>query len=472
MGDTEFAAPITQVSSGRCLERRRIQCECADNMRFLSLFDCFIRKSFRRLPTTTEWVRFRKYARRMRELGHSVTPDCPSPELFSVVQLFAIKEPLFPNLKTLHFLGILVHSIPFIPLFLSQRTTSITLRFESNLSEATVASMITILPTLCPELQAIALRDLPRDPMVTAAVFGMLLVTNRNTLQELDIDSPLTTEANEVLHKLPNLLNLSVAIEKETPLPSASLPNLIGLTIRCDDEDNWPRLFHGATFGKLKSVSFYPRSKQIGNFLGAFERAALSSSIHNTLSTFYLSTPCSWNPNYSSLLPFTQMVDLEIEFSCDGGCSSRVDDDIIISLSRAMPKLKYLGLGNAPCRQSTAGVTTKGLLALAHHCPNLGALRVHLRVASLSEPLAIPGTVPGVGPVASWMDCALTELEVGATPVPKGLAMIIALTLLRIFPQLDSIQFISGGWKEVNNAISLSKEIIDCSSKQRPFTMP
>ena len=266
-----------------------------------------------------------------------------------------------------------------------------------------------------------------------------------------------------------------MAIERETPLPPASLPNITELAITCDNEDGWPRLFRGATFGKLEDVKFYPQSGHIGDLLGAFEKAALSSSVQNTLSSFLVWTPSSWNPNYSSLLPFTQLVDLEIEFSCDGGCSSTVDDDIVVSLSQAMPKLKYLVLGAELCRETTGGVTTKGLFALAHHCPELFALRIHLQVASLSDPPVIPGMVPAAGPTAPWTDCALKRLEVGEISVPKGSAMTITQTLLRISPRLYYITFtniLEEGWWEVANAIDRYRETVCCSGKQCPLTTP
>ena len=419
-----------------------------------------------------EWARFQKYARRMRMLGGDITLDSLSQKILSVIQLNTINEPLFPNLKTLYFWGIEEMHIPFIPFFLSPSTTSIALGFNS-LPETIIASTITILPTLCPNLQAIILGALPSDPTITAAVSRMLLTTNRNTLQEVYMDSPgLTEEASHVLYELPNLRSLSVAIERETPLPPASLPNLTGLVITCDNEDGWPRLFRGATLGKLERVDFYLQSGQIGDLLGAFEKAALSSSVQNTLSSFCVYTSSSWNPNYSSLLPFTQLVDLDIRFSCDGGCSSRVDDDIIISISQAMPKLKYLRLGDEPCHQTTGGVMAKGLLTLAHHCPKLLILRVHLQVASLSDPPGIPGMVPAAGPTASWKDCALMRLDVGKTPVPKGSAMTITQTLLRIFPRLGCIVFMNEGWHEVAVAINRSRETVGYSGKQRPLTMP
>ena len=48
--------------------------------------------------------------------------------------------------------------------------------------------------------------------------------------------------------------------------------------------------------------------------------------------------------------------------------------------------------------------------------------------------------------------------------------MMIALTLLRIFPRLDCIIFIDEGREEVENVINRSREIIDGSSKRHPLT--
>ena len=131
-----------------------------------------------------EWARVRKYARRMRVLRQFNRQETPSLEVLSVIQLCTINEPLLPNLRTLSLWGVEGSSIPFIPLFLSSRTTSISLTLGFDYPKAMVASMITILPTLCPDLQAISLCSLPRDPTIAAAVSGMLLDLNQNTLQD------------------------------------------------------------------------------------------------------------------------------------------------------------------------------------------------------------------------------------------------------------------------------------------------
>ena len=118
-----------------------------------------------------------------------------------------------------------------------------------------------------------------------------------------------------------------------------------------------------------------------------------------------------------------------------------------------MPKLETLGLGGSPCSQPTTCVTPKGLVALVSHCPNLHLLRIHFQVDSLDVPAAIPGMIHNVEPAAPSTDCALTEIVVGETPVPEGSALTIALTLLRIFPRIDSIEFTNDEWEEVDNAI-------------------
>jgi len=396
----------------------------------------------------------------MRALHEGDTLDDLSSELFPILQLCVGDGHLLPNLKTLKLWKIVGPVVPFVPLFLSPRTTSIRLCFR-RIPKAVVASVITTVPTLCPRLQVIRLRYLPKDPMIIAAVSRMVLAANQNTLQQFHVDSPLTEEASEVVYKLPNLRGLLAVIERDTLLSPASLPNLTDITINCEDEGDWPQLFHRATLGKLESVTFYPESEEIGDFLGAFERAAHSSSVQNTLSKFRVSTSWSWNPNYSSLLPFTQLVYLEIRFSCINGCSSRVDDDVIINLSRAMPKLQDLILGHDPCRESTTGVTGKGLVALALHCSDLDYLCIHIQVANLSTPPASPGISGNTDPTSLRTDCALTELTLGEILVPEGSRSTVALNLLRIFPHIETIYSI---WDEVQDAISNQPSTVQVSN--------
>ena len=305
--------------------------------------------------------------------------------------------------------------------------------------------------------------------MITAAVSGILLVSTWNTLRYLKVDSPLTQEAREVVFKHPNLCVLSVDIEGGTSLPPLELPNLTDLTIKYYHGHDWLQGFRGATLGKLASVTFNPGAQSIGDFLEAFKVVALTTSIPATLSTFKFYTSRPWRPNYLSLLPFTQLSTIVIDISCKGGCSSTIDDDIITDVARAMPRLELLHLGD-PC-QTPAGITVKGLAALAHHCLHLSSLCVHFQVASLDPPV-IPGVAPGGGLTVPWEDCALTDLCVGDIPLPEESVAMVALTLLHIFPRIEYIRGSDYEWGKVGDLIYRSKQLADYSSKKSSHALP
>ena len=108
---------------------------------------------------------------------------------------------------------------------------------------------------------------------------------------------------------------------------------------------------------------FIFESNQIVGLLGAFESVALTASAQNALSTLAFYACLSRNPNYSSLLSFKHLRELEIKFSCCGGCSSMVDD-YTINLAQAMPETEVLRLSKTPCHTPT-GITVSGLIGLA-----------------------------------------------------------------------------------------------------------
>jgi len=316
-----------------------------------------------------------------------------------------------------------------------------------------VATTIRRLSTLCLNLEWITLEDLPRDPIITEAVSEMLLSCNRDTLEEFFVDSPLTEEAQEVACRLPELSHLWTVIQGPTLLPTLALPNLTVMDIEYDGDLNWLEGFRGATLGELESIVFHTETNDIGNFLEGFESVALTTPIKNTLSVFKFCTSRPWNPMYSSLLSFHQLKKLVIQFSCEGGCSSRVDDDIIVSLAQAMPKLEVLQLGGAPCKTPT-GITVNGFINLACRCPHLSSLCIHFRANTLVE-AAASATAQSRSdkPVSRGEDCALTDLEVGKTPIPAQSGSTVALAILHIFPRILNVKYASREWKTVTKTI-------------------
>jgi hypothetical protein len=262
-----------------------------------------------------------------------------------------------------------------------------------------------------------------------------------------------------VIYELPGLCELWTVVEGSTSLPVIALPNLTDMHVKYDRDHDWLQGLRGATLGRLNSVSFLAISEP-GDFLEEFQNVALTTSTQHTLSAFSFHTPHSWNPNYSSLLVFKQLTDLVIGFPCHDGCLSRVDDDIVISLAQAIPKLKVLQLGYEPCRAPT-GVTFKGLTALACCCPQLSELCIHFRVDSLVE-ATTSGEPPSPSKHAAAIphtNCILTDLRVGDISIPKGSALAVALILLKLFPHILNIEYDNPEWETVADAIERFKRI-------------
>ena len=137
-----------------------------------------------------------------------------------------------------------------------------------------------------------------------------------------------------------------------------------------------------------------------------------------------------------------------------------------------MPKLETLQLGDSPCDEIPIGITIKGLMALANHCPDLNQLCIHFQEASLSTPPASFGITSNARSTILRRDCALRKLEVREIPVPEESALVVALTLVHIFPCLNTIEYIDDDWEKVVDAVCLAREIANCSGKAYPPSTP
>ena len=388
--------------------------------------------------------------------------DLVASEVLPALQLGTGGEPLLPRLEGFGCVKAPGDFVPFIPFFLSPKTVDICFRFAPNVPALTVTLTIAGLPTLCPHIVSLVLNPLPRNPAITEAVSEMLLACSPNTLQLLSVDSPLTEDARGIVYRLPKLYSLSALIQGPISLPPVELPCLETLCVEWDSGYDWLEGFREAKIRKLESITLRPATvpHQVHGFLGfleEFQSVALSISAQETLSEFSFYTSQSWFPNYSSLFVFKRLVKLEVEFSCNSGCSSTVDDDTIVNLAEAMPGLKILRLGGPPCRAG-GGVAFKGLVALALRCPRLSELCVHLQAHKLADATHRPSPL-GSTAVVPRTECALTDLHVGWTRISEQATLAIGLSLLQIFPEIVNIKYFNSPWKKVVDVIRLSRQI-------------
>ena len=383
-------------------------------------------------------------------------------EVLLALQFRTGDEPLLPRLEAFTCTNATGDFTPFIPLFLSPNTMDIHILFTPNFPTVIAALTIARFPTLCPRIRYLLLKSLPRDPAMTEAVSEMLLACNRDTLRTLSVTCPLTEEACRFMYTLPNLRHLVTVVKGPTPLPPVALPDLEAICVEWDSGRDWLQGLRGATIGKLEAAIFIPMSgsAQIGGFLEEFQSVALSTSTQHTLSEFIFCSSQSWSPNYSALFIFKQMMRLEIQFPCNNGCSSTVNDDIIIGLAEAMPNLQILQLGGHPC-WVPGGVTFEGLIVLASRCLRLSKLRIHFQANRLAEAMSRtePPSLSEPTPGVPETNCTLTNLQVGEIPISEQESLAVGLTLLQIFPEIVNIEHINPQWKSVVETVKLFKRI-------------
>lgn len=196
---------------------------------------------------------------------------------------------------------------------------------------------------------------------------------------------------------------------------------------------------------------------------------ALATSVRNTLSIFYLCTSCSWNPNYPSLLPFTQLTGPLIGFSCDNSCSLSADDGTVTDLAQTTPGLHILQLCGQSLRETPIGATIKGLTALTGHHPDVPELCAHFQVTNLRTPPAIHEMASNTWSTTLRRDCTLAGLDFRETSARDGLGLIVALTLTRISPHFERTNHLGRNWRFVDTTSSPEKSPIP-SVRNAPST--
>jgi hypothetical protein len=66
----------------------------------------------------------------------------------------------------------------------------------------------------------------------------------------------------------------------------------------------------------------------------------------------------------------------------------------------------------------------------------------------------------------------LKDLDVGEISMPEESVLMVTLTLVRIFPNISGIEDGNENWGKVSDAICLSGQIVDRSSKEHSLSTP
>jgi hypothetical protein len=420
-------------------------------------------------PSEDQWARFSTYARRMRTITEP-RAFLPSQAAVQLLRTRFSTHRMLPLLRSLEWL--LVPSARLqscVPLLVSPHLADIRLHFEENTPERCLPIMRTLIEA-SGSLESVEIIPEFSSPEMQDAVSTLLLSCNPNLLRKFCVASPISEAA--LLHAAQLLELQEFSLRGGTPglsdpLPLTIFPSLRTLLISMGALPTWLEVLRHVQSKRLVDLS-------IDFTVGTGDLSTISthlqySGIHRTLTVLRLCPADGWILNRAAITPLLvlgELTTLDIFAVCERElCGFSLSDEDIERLVKAMPKLVNLSLGTPCSAQARDDLTVKSLLAIAKHSKALQFLTMHINCESIvmsAHEREFPGlfdfhTRPPSEAIPSDYDgCPLRSVRFGSSPIPvddEG-GIILALTLIRLFPRLAQVLWHpseqESPWRSVN----------------------
>lgn len=432
-------------------------------------------QDFVRQPSEEEWERFSVYARRMRYFMGFMSAS-PSEAALKILNARFSGRCMLPKALDIRWI---VAPPEYLELVLPLIVSPVLTNFRLGLSvhgPIKASKIKFVLEALAParnSLVEICVCDpIDHDPQVVEATSTLLLNCNPDKLRYFRVDSALSTEAFIHTTQLPNLKSFLIrtdTTEPDAPLPTSMFPSLTTLEINATNTRS-PFLesithIQSRNLGWLELV--FPAST-LKTFLPTTLAALRPRGLHQTLTHLTVTPDGDFDLDRATIRPLLflqQLTRLEITLSChQERCPYKLSDENLEELIKAMPKLETLCLGPIPCSHP-ADNTIKSLVSIAKHCKNLAELSIHINpeaiVAEVLQGGDLNADLTIEDPLSGFVGCPLRGMILGPCFIPSDEqgAMILAFTLLRLFPRLYSVLVIALTherdplWEFVNDVI-------------------
>ena len=417
-------------------------------------------------PSEEQWDRFSTYARRMREITEPLA-FLPTQDAIQLLSRRFSTEPMLPLLRSLTWLFVpSEHLQSCVPLLVSPHLAHIRLHFGDNSPELCLPVMRTLIKA-SGSLESVEITPEFDRPEMQDAVSSLLLSCNPNLLRRFCVASPVSEAALLRAAQLPGLQEFFLrggTPGLAGPLPPSMFPSLRTMLISMGGLPTWLEILRYVQSERVTELSVDFIMGDEGT-LPTLSTHLQHSGIHRTLTELRLRPGEEWILHGTSIAPLLvlgQLTSLVIFANCGGGqCVFSLSDRDIERLVKAMPKLEVLSLGIPCSRQMGDDLTVKSLLAIAMHCKALKALEMHINCESMvtSTRECDASGSPQFHTRSDYNGCPLRSATFGSCPVPMDGEgwIIVALTLLRLFPRLYDLQWHPAGlaspWSFVNAII-------------------
>jgi hypothetical protein len=390
--------------------------------------------------------------------------------------------PLLPNLVSLCWEdnGNLT---PWITSFISRSLTSIVIEVSVD-ATIVLPPILTKLSTLSPYIRKVRVQindkgHDDRSSMVEASS-QLLMQGNSNRLQQYDVDIPISGAILKHIIQLPSLERFRLVFDSSIcqlpdPLPGVVFPSLRVLDVKHNNGDHtWLNLLHAIENPVLSEISVQCLADVVP-FMETFQRTMTGCGMHECLRVFKLRSRDGFMITPAIIaytFPFKNLTTLHVESSCSGNVCQTADltDYDIDLLTKALPRLESLMLGDVQTCRTLSKITFKSLYTISHRCTRLTTLQIHFDpsafakavvdaesadavLASLSNFLPSSElcsvTTLGVGKNARWDDGGTIESQ-----------FVLALGLAGVFPRLENLEFMNSyPWQEVSRKIGIFRRM-------------
>jgi len=389
-----------------------------------------------------------------------------------MLQLYSHYSPLLPNLVSLNWDSDETF-LPFILPFVSHSLTSIVIDVPRGASPL-LPPILTTLSTLSPDIREIQIERLYHGPSTEEASSQLLMQCNPYRLRKYNVDSPISPSALRHIIQLPSLEEFWLVVgsfQLPDPLPIVVFPSLRLLDVEYSGDPTWLKLLPAIENPVLTSVFVECSGSDVAQFVEAFQLTMAGCGMHERLQEFRVRSQDEFKITpqiiaYTS--SFKSLTSLKVLSECSPTVCQTFDltDDDIDLLTKAMPRLESLAIGEEPCGVPSQ-ITFKSLYTLSRRCPLLATLQIHFNPALFITKV---DTDSESGDVAlGLLDlktspsdlCSVTTIDVGNIPLPPASATsyIMALGLLGVFPRLEKLEYDDGDWEDIDDLIGVCRRM-------------
>ena len=329
------------------------------------------------------------------------------------------------------------------------------------------------LSTLSPDIREIEIRRLHPNPSTEEASSQLLIQCNPHRLRKYNVDSPISASALRHVVQLPSLEEFYLVVDSlqlPDPLPIVVFPNLRLLDVKYNGDPTWLKLLPAIGNPGLTSIFVECLGPDVAQFMETFQLTMAECGMHERLRQFRVA-----GQNEFKITPqiiactflFKNLTSLEVFSDCSPLCrTSDLTDDHIDLLTKAMPRLETLAIGEDPCGFPSQ-ITFKSLYTISRRCTRLKNLQIHFnptlfvtKVATDSESGDVALGFSDIKTPSSDLS-PVTTINVGCIPLPPqpNASYIIALGLLGVFPRVEKLEYDDDDWEDIEVLIGVCRRL-------------